>query len=89
MKYQGHEYKLLVTLLCTYSLHNLFKYLYIYSLTHFSVLFMYNARTKPYTYMWTYTSSVEFVYEKLIETKRIELKRNHKRKMKEMKKRNL
>ena len=50
------------------------------------MLFMYIARTEPYTYIWMYISSVEFVYEKLIETKRIELKRNHKRKMKEMKK---
>ena len=29
---------------------------------------MYNAQTEPYT--WTYISSVEFVYEKLIETKK-------------------
>jgi hypothetical protein len=47
---------------------------------------MYNARTKPYTYIWTYTSSAEFVYEKLIETKKIELKRSHKRKRKKWKK---
>ena len=33
-----------------------------------------------------YISSVEFVYEKLIETKRIELKRNHKIKRNKMKK---
>ena len=33
-----------------------------------------------------YISSVEFVYEKLIETKRIELKRNHKMKSNEIKK---
>jgi hypothetical protein len=43
--------------------------LYIYRFIYFSVLFMNNARTKPYTYLWTYISSVEFVYEKLIEIK--------------------
>ena len=31
---------------------------------------------KPYMYIWMYISSVEFVYEKVIETKKIELKRN-------------
>ena len=38
------------------------------------------------TYIWTYISSVEFVYKKLIETKRIELKRNNKMKRNEIKK---
>jgi hypothetical protein len=37
-------------------------------------------------YIWTYISSVEFVYEKLIKTKKIELKRNHKMKRKEIEK---
>jgi hypothetical protein len=41
----------------------------IYSFIHFSVLFMYNARTEP-LYVWTYIKSVEFIYEKLIETKK-------------------
>ena len=59
-------------------------FVYIYSFIYFSVLFMYNARTEPYT--WMYISSVEFVYKKLIETKRIELKRNHKMKRNEMEK---
>jgi hypothetical protein len=36
-----------------------------------------------------YISSIEFIYKKLIETKRIGLKRNHKMKRKEMEKRNL
>jgi hypothetical protein len=30
-------------------------------------------------YVWTYISSIEYVYKKLVETKKIELKRNHKR----------
>jgi hypothetical protein len=49
-------------------MYNLLKYLYICSFVHFSVLFMYNARMEPY--MWTYISSVEFVYENLIKTKK-------------------
>jgi hypothetical protein len=36
------------------------------------------------TYIWTYISSVEFVYEKLIE--KIELKRNHKMERNEIEK---
>ena len=73
-KSQGHEYIcdfiIYVHISC---MHNLLKYWYIYSFIHFSVLFMYNARTEPYTYVyiWTYISSVEFVYKKLIETKKL------------------
>ena len=63
-------------------MYNLLKYLYICSFIYFSVLFMYNARTEPYT--WTYISSVESVYEKLIETKK-----NHKMKRNGMKKKPL
>jgi hypothetical protein len=70
MKSQGHENKVFVTLLCTYSthVHPLEIFVYICSFIHFSVLFMYNARTEPYT--WTYISSAKFIYEKLIETKK-------------------
>ena len=32
--------------------------------------------------IWMYISSVQYIYEKLIEPKRIKLKRNHKRKRK-------
>jgi hypothetical protein len=67
---QGHEYKLFVTLLHIPCMYNLLQYLYIYRFIYFSVLFMNNARTKPYTYIWMYISSVEFVYEKLIEIKK-------------------
>jgi hypothetical protein len=67
---QGHEYKLFVTLLHIPRMYNLLQYLYIYRFIYFSVLFMNNSRTKPYTYIWTYISSVEFVYEKLIKTKK-------------------
>jgi len=52
-------------------MYNLLKYLYIYSFIHFIMLFMYNARTEPDTYIWMYISSVEFVYEKLIERKEL------------------
>jgi hypothetical protein len=61
--------------LCLYYVHiacmyNLLKYLYIYiySFIYFSVLFMYNVRTEL---IRTYISSVVFVYEKLIETKKL------------------
>jgi hypothetical protein len=67
-------------------MYNLLKYLYICSFIHFSVLFMYNARTEPYT--WTYISSVEFVYENLIETKKDWIEKKHKIKRNELEKRN-
>ena len=42
-----------VNLLCTYFMHaQPLEILYIYSFIHFSVLFMYNARMKPYMYVY-------------------------------------
>ena len=47
-KSQGHEY------ICDFIIyvHISCMHICIYSFIHFSVLFMYNARTKPYTYVY-------------------------------------
>jgi hypothetical protein len=86
MKSQRHEYKVFVTLLRTYSMHvqhfEIFVVLYI--LVCYLCIML--ERNLIRTYIWSYISSVEFVYEKLIETKKNELKRNHKMERNEIEK---
>jgi hypothetical protein len=65
MKSQEHEYKLFVTL-CTYSMHVQALKIFVYIVSNILVCYLFIMLNKT-----LYISSIEFVYEKLIETKKL------------------